>query len=283
MMAPAAGESVPDFPTGRLAGQVGVVTGGGRGLGAALAEALAREGMSLALAGRSGPSLERTAVRLKGLGSRILGVVTDVTREAAVEELVRRVEDELGPVDLLVNNAGMTAFGNLWESDPGTWWRVQEVNLLGPYLCSRAFLRGMVQRRRGRIVNVSSYVANGPSADQPAYAVSKAALVRLTDSAAAQVAELGISVFAISPGLLKTDMGVEVMTHRGMMADAKWVPTDLAAALLLAIASGALDSLSGRFIHAQDDLGELLARQDEIEAADLYQLRLGRLPALGER
>jgi NAD(P)-dependent dehydrogenase (short-subunit alcohol dehydrogenase family) len=260
-----------------------VITGGGRGLGAALAEALAREGMWLALAGRSGPSLERTAADLEGLGSRALALATDVTSEAAVDELVRRVEEELGPVDLLVNNAGMTAFGNLWESDPETWWRVQEVNLLGPFLCSRAVLRGMVARRSGRIVNVSSYVANGPSTDQPAYAVSKAALVRLTDSTAAQVAELGIRVFAISPGLLKTDMGMEVMTRKGQVASAKWVPTDLAAQLVVSIASGKLDSLNGRFIHAQDDLGELLDRHREIEAADLYQLRLGRLPPLGER
>jgi NAD(P)-dependent dehydrogenase (short-subunit alcohol dehydrogenase family) len=250
-----------------------VITGGGRGLGAALAEALAREGMWLALAGRSGPSLERTAADLEGLGSRALALATDVTSEAAVDELVRRVEEELGPVDLLVNNAGMTAFGNLWESDPETWWRVQEVNLLGPFLCSRAVLRGMVARRSGRIVNVSSYVANGPSTDQPAYAVSKAA----------QVAELGIRVFAISPGLLKTDMGMEVMTRKGQVASAKWVPTDLAAQLVVSIASGKLDSLNGRFIHAQDDLAELLDRHREIEAADLYQLRLGRLPPLGER
>jgi 3-oxoacyl-[acyl-carrier protein] reductase len=282
MMAPAGGEPAPTLPPRRLEGQVGVVTGGGRGLGTALAEALAQEGMALALAGRSGPSLERTAAHLEGLGSRILGVPTDVTSEAAVDDLVLRVEDELGSVDLLVNNAGMTAFGNLWESDPQTWWRVLEVNLLGPFLCSRAVLRGMVKRGRGRIVNVSSYVANGPSADQPAYAVSKAALVRLTDSTAAQVAGLGIGVFAISPGLLKTDMGVEVMTQRGMVEGARWVPTDLAAELVLSIATGALDRLSGRFLHAQDDLGELLDRHDEIDAADLYQLRLGRLPARGE-
>jgi 3-oxoacyl-[acyl-carrier protein] reductase len=281
-MASAGGSPVPALPPGRLEAQVGVVTGGGRGLGAALAEALAREGMSLALAGRSGPSLERTAAHLEGLGSRILGVPTDVTSEAAVDELVWRVEDELGPIDLLVINAGMTAFGNLWEADPQTWWRVLEVNLLGPFLCSRAVLQGMVKRGSGRIVNISSYVANAPSADQPAYAVSKAALVRLTDSTAAQVAGLGIRVFAISPGLLKTDMGVEVMTQRGMVEGAKWVPTDLAAQLVLSIATGAMDSLSGRFIHAQDDFGELLDRHDEIEAADLYQLRLGRLPALGE-
>jgi NAD(P)-dependent dehydrogenase (short-subunit alcohol dehydrogenase family) len=265
-----------------LKGQVGVVTGGGRGLGAALAEALAKEGMSLALAGRSGPALERTAAHLEEQGSRVLAIPTDVTKRPEVDELVRRVEESLGPVDLLVNNAGMTAFGNLWESDPETWWRVQEVNLLGPFLCSRAVLRGMVARRSGRIVNVGSYVANGPSADQPAYAVSKAALVRLTDSTAAQVAELGIRVFAISPGLLKTEMGLEVMKRRGMVAGAQWVPTSLAAGLVLSIASGALDSLSGRFIHAQDDLGELLDRHEEIEAMDLYQLRLGRLPPARE-
>src|SRR5438128_1459606 len=112
-----------------LEGQVGIVTGGGRGLGAAIGSALSAQGMRLALAGRDPRSLEETAQQLQ---TPALAIPTDVTDRNAVKALVAQVESELGPIDLLVNNAGVTEYGPIWESQPESWWRVLEVNLLGP-------------------------------------------------------------------------------------------------------------------------------------------------------
>ena len=259
---------------GRLEGQVGIVTGGGRGLGAELAKALSREGMRLALAGRSRPSLEKVAAELE---TQALAIPTDVTLSWAVRKLVERAEAELGPVDLLINNAGITEHGPIWETTPEDWWQVLEVNLKGPYLCSRAVLEYMVPRGHGRIVNVSSYVGNAPNADQTAYAVSKAALTRLTDSLAAQTEQHGVQVFAISPGLLETDMGVALQRRRGQLETTEWVPKGLSGNLVLRIAAGELDPLSGLMIHATDEVGDMLRRIDEIDGQQLYQLRFQKL------
>lgn len=253
---------------------VGVITGGGRGFGAALAHALAAEGMRLVLAGRNRATLGETATRLQ---PPALAIPTDVTDEGAVANFVERAETDVGPIELLVNNAGITEFGDIWSTSVESWWRVIEVNLKGPYLFSREVLKRMVRRARGRIVNISSYAGNVGSAEQSAYAVSKAALDRLTDSLSAQSAPFGVKVFAISPGLLKTDMGLAVQSHRGDSDNANWVPAERAAQLIVRIGCGELDRLSGRVIHVQDDVDEMLARVDEIESMDLYQLRLQTL------
>src|SRR5262249_6014656 len=124
----------------------------------------------------------------------------------------------LGPVDLLVNNAGVAGTGGLtWEKDPGGWWRVFEVNVLGAFLCARAGLPGMCERGSGRIVNVASTAAFNPvepgdARIDSAYQASKAALVRLTESLAAEARPSGVSVFAISPGMVKTAMTETVFT-----------------------------------------------------------------------
>jgi 3-oxoacyl-[acyl-carrier protein] reductase len=258
-----------------LSRQVGIVTGGGRGLGATLAAALAKEGMAVAVTGRDASTLDHTASRLRELGARTLAIPADVTDADAVERLVDRVARELGPVDLLVNNAGITEDGPVWESNPDEWWQVVEVNLRGPYLCSRAVLPEMVRRGRGRIVNISSGVGNAPSADQTAYAVSKAGLTRFTDSLAAQTAPFRVSVFALSPGPLRTDMGVALSARRGEELD--WVEPDLAARVLVRICEGAFDQLSGRFIDVRNELDEMLQRAEEIVAQDMQQLRLRQM------
>jgi 3-oxoacyl-[acyl-carrier protein] reductase len=260
-----------------LRGQVGLVTGGGRGLGATLAEALAAAGAAVAVTGRDASTLDATASRVRRLGATALAEPADVTDPDAVDRVVRRVGDELGPIDLLVNNAGITENGPLWETDPDDWWRVVEVNLRGPFLCCRAVLPEMVRRGAGRIVNVSSGVGNAPSVDQTAYAVSKAGLTRLTDSLAAQVAPHGISVFAITPGFLKTDMGRALAERRGNVQEGDWVSPDLATRLVVRIGGGYLDELSGRFLSIEHDVDELVRRADEITEGDLQQLRLREL------
>ena len=169
---------------------------------------------------------------------------------------------DLGPVDLLVNNAGtMDAIGPAWQVDPDDWRRDIETSLFGAFNCSRAVLPGMVERRTGRIVNVSSGVATRAYPHASAYAAAKAALRSFTQSLAAETAEHGIAVFAISPGFVWTEM-----TER--LRDSPWFPgfgspspnePERAAELVLRLASGDLDALSGRFIHVRDDIDQLLS------------------------
>jgi 3-oxoacyl-[acyl-carrier protein] reductase len=253
--------------TERLAG-VALVTGGGRGIGRELAVAVAESGMRVAVAGRTTADLEETARR-----SGALALEADVSREADVAHLVERTENELGPVDLLVNNAGLASWDErAWEEAPSEWWRVVEVNVLGPFLCSRGVLPGMVARRSGRIVNLSSAAAYLPLERGSAYAASKAALARLSEVLARQTERYGISVFAVSPGLVRTDMNRDVFPD-----DAPWVSPELVVRLVRALASGRLDRLSGRFLHAADDDIEALERSaDDIVARDGHAVRLQR-------
>src|SRR4029079_9248415 len=134
-----------------------------------------------------------------------ISVTVDVTDPGAVERMVREVEESLGSVDLLVNNAGSAGpIGPTWVTDPDDWWRCLEVNLRGPMLCSRAVLPGMIARGRGRIVNVASGAGTQAIPNLSAYGVSKTALIRLTEIVAAEVASSGIVLFAIEPGTVRT-------------------------------------------------------------------------------
>jgi len=254
-------------PARELEGQVALVTGGGRGIGRLIARELADGGMRVAVAARSSGQVEQTANEIDGLA-----LTADVSKQADVEEMTERVERELGPIDLLVNNAGVGPSRTLpWEEDPAAWWRVFEINVLGPYLCSRAVLRGMVQRRRGRIVNMGSGASYLPFGGPSSYGASKAALGRFSELLAGQVAEYGIAVFTISPGLVRTDM------TDAFGDDAPWTPPELAPRLVRALAGGRADRLAGRYIHAEhDDIDALIERADEIEQRDLNAIRLQR-------
>jgi NAD(P)-dependent dehydrogenase (short-subunit alcohol dehydrogenase family) len=255
-----------------LDGQVALVTGGGRGIGANVARELAAAGMRVAVSGRTADQIERIAEQIGGLA-----VVGDVSRREDAERMVGETEQQLGPIDLLVNNAGVADWSRepVWEIDPEQWWRVFEINVLGVFLCCRATLRGMVERRGGRIVNVASGAAYLPSSSPAAgtsYAPSKAAVHRFSEVLASQVAPHGIGVFSISPGLVRT-----AMTEETFPDDAPWTPPELAPRLVLKIASGTLDRLAGRYIHAEhDDPDDLAARSDEIVEQDLNAIRLRR-------
>ena len=256
----------------RLSG-VALVTGGGRGIGARIARELADAGMRVAVSGRTRDRVENLADELHGLA-----LVGDVSRREAVEEWVRRVSEELGPIDLLVNNAGIeSGRGPLWEQDLDAWWHVFEVNVLGAMLCCRAVLPGMVERRSGRIVNIGSGgsylpVRAGTIALGTAYGASKAALGRFAELLAAQVWDLGVRVFVISPGLVRTEM-----TEGSFPDDAPWTPPELAPRLVRVLASGRADALAGRYLHAEhDDVEDLIRRADEIAAEDLNAIRLRR-------
>jgi 3-oxoacyl-[acyl-carrier protein] reductase len=252
----------------RIDGQVALITGGGRGIGAGIARELADAGMRVAVAARTPDEVERVAEEIGGLA-----VVTDVSKEDDVERMVAEVERQLGPIDLLVNNAGIAGWeGTAWETPVERWWGVLEVNVLGAYLCCRAVIPGMIERGRGRIVNTGSGAAYLPGSLSSAYAASKAALHRFGETLAEQLKPHGIPVFTISPGLVKTEMTVDRFPE-----DAPWTPPELAPRLVRVLASGRADSLAGRYIHAEhDDIEDLIRRADEVAENDLNAIRLQR-------
>jgi NAD(P)-dependent dehydrogenase (short-subunit alcohol dehydrogenase family) len=259
---------------GQLTGQVAIVTGGGRGIGRAIALALAAAGAKVAVAARSLDQLDETVAIIQRQGGQAIALATDVTDQTAVERLVNETVQQLGPIDLLVNNAGVAgADGPIWESAADAWWQVIEVNLRGPFQCARAVLPGMVARRTGRIINLSSNAGTRPSAIYSAYPVSKAALLRLTDCLNEMTKGFGVSVFAISPGLVRTAMTQDLPIWKDV-PDSDWVPAERAGELCVFLATGKADRLSGRYLHVLDDISQLVNRADEIVANDLYALRL---------
>ena len=210
----------------------------------------------------------------------------DVTDAASVDQALRSVERELDVVDLLVNNAGVAGSteSRSWEDEPSDWWRVFEVNVLGSFLCSRAVLPSMVERRAGRIVNIASnaafYRIDVEDVIDTAYMASKSALVRLGEALAAETAAYGISVFTVSPGMVKTDMTAAIFPE--LWDDPQvWAEPELAAELVEFIASGALDGLSGRYIHAvRDNWREMPENVTEILNRDWHSVRLQRAEPL---
>jgi 3-oxoacyl-[acyl-carrier protein] reductase len=245
---------------------VALVTGGGRGIGANVARELTRAGMRVAVSARTRSQVEEVADEIGGLA-----IEADVSKREDVERMVETVERELGPIDLLVANAGIGfRETNAWEMEPGEWWHILEVNVLGVYLSTRAVIPGMLERGRGRIVITGSGAAYLPGSSQTAYAASKAAAVRYGETLAGQLAGR-IPVFPISPGLVKTEM-----TSR-FPDDAPWTPDECAPILVRELASGRFDRLSGRYLHAEHDPpDELEGRIDEILENDLNAIRLRR-------
>ena len=254
------------MPSERLEG-VALVTGGGRGIGASIAQELADAGMRVAVTGRTPEQVEAVAAEIGGLA-----LVGDVSRRENVESWVERTETELGPVDLLVANAGISkAHEDVWKVEPEDWWRVQEVNVLGVFLSCRAVIPAMLGRGAGRIVIVASGAAYLPGAQSTAYPSSKAAVHRFAETLSNQL-QGRIPVFSISPGLVRT-----ALTEDWFPDDAPWTPPELAPRLVRVLASGRADALAGRYLHAEhDDIEDLIARADEIVAKDLNAIRLRR-------
>jgi len=265
-----------------LRSQVAFVTGGGRGIGRVIARQLAAAGAAVAVVARTPEQLEQTASLIESAGGSASAWTADVTDERRINQVVVQIEQSLGPIDLLVNNAGRSkSSGPIWESEPDEWWRDVEINLRGPYLCTRAVLPGMLSRRKGRIVNIASNVGIRPTPYATAYSCSKAALLRLTDSVAESVKAMDVQVFAISPGWVWTAMTEHaVQMMKEAMPDFEGIPDsqvsspELAANLVLRLASGEADNLTGRYIHVTDNLDELILTAERIQEQDLYALRL---------
>lgn len=278
----------------QLAGLVAVVTGGGRGLGRLLALALANAGATVGLIARSAEQLAESVQLIEAAGGTAAAASADLANPEAAAAAVDRLRHQLGPVDLLVNNAGINGpAGPAWDVPEQDWWHTIEVNLRSVTLCSRLVLPEMVTRHRGRIVNLTSQagVFRWPLAS--AYSVSKAAVIKFTENLAHETKRYGISVFSVHPGLLPIGLSESALANTAP-ADSpqgrlhEWVRQELAtgrgaqphqvAQLLLRIATGEADRFTGRHLSVHDDLNTLLSRTDQVLRDDFYTLRLGKLP-----
>lgn len=262
---------------GILEGQVALVTGAGRGFGRAIAERLASEGAKVALLSRSLPQLEEVAEAIRAAGGHALAVECDVTDPASVDQAVGVVESELGPLDLVVNNAGVPGpFGPIWEVDVDEWWRAQMVHIRAPMLFMHRVLPGMVSRNKGRVICVSAIASRLIAPSLSAYCTGKIAQNRIVAEAAAELAATDVAVFAIDPGFAVTQLARD--TAADPIAQKYFKPLieridnhphapgtdpDLARAAqrCLDLASGRYDALSGNYYELPDDLDEELAKK----------------------
>lgn len=249
-----------------MRGKVAVITGGGRGIGAAVALAFSRAGATVVIAARTASELADIEAKVRAAGGTVLAIPTDVSSQADVSRLVQRTLDGYGRVDVLVNAAGILGpVGPLWDADPEAWKRTVEVNLYGTFLCCRAVVPHMVERRQGRIVNFSGGGAASPLPRMAAYGASKAAVVRLTETLAEEVKPFNIAVNAIAAGMVDTRLLDPVMAAKERGGDQfarvrrlrstgeGGVPAELPAALALWLASDDAHGLTGKLISAPYD------------------------------
>ncbi len=190
----------------KLPDRVALVTGGGRGIGRAIALAFAREGAHVAVTARTGAELDAVAAEIRALGRKALAVSCDVGERAQVDDAVRRVSEGLGPVEILVNNAGIAVSAKLLDTDDALWERHLRVNLTGAFLMTRAVLPGMLAARWGRVVNIASIAGRQGYPYVAAYTASKHGLLGLTRALAQEVVTTGVTVNAICPGYVATDL-----------------------------------------------------------------------------
>ena len=190
----------------KLPDRVALVTGGGRGIGRAIALAFAKEGARVAVTARTETELDAVAAEIRALGREALAVPCDVGERAQVDDAVRRVADGLGPVEILVNNAGIAVSAKLQDTDDALWERHLRVNLTGAFLVTRAVLPGMLAARWGRIINIASIAGRQGYPLIAAYTASKHGLLGLTRALAQEVVAAGVTVNAICPGYVATEL-----------------------------------------------------------------------------
>lgn len=238
----------------KLEGKTAIVTGGGRGLGAQIAQGFAEAGANVVVCSRKLEACEETAEGLKGLGVKALALKCDVTNEQDVENVIRKTVEEFGTVDILVNNSGAT-WGALVEEMPlEAWQKVMNVNVTGTFLMSRAAGQVMLKQKSGKIINISSVAGLGgidpELMNTIGYNTSKGAVITFTKDLAAKWGQHNINVNAIAPGFFPTKMS-EVLIERGKEQFLKQTPLnrfgsdeDLKGAALF-LASGASDYITG--------------------------------------
>ena len=268
----------------RLEGRVALITGGGRGIGRAIATACAAEGARLALASRTAAELEETARLVREEhGAEAITLVADVSDHDQVGQAVAKTLHHYGVIDVLVNNAGnIGPVGKAWDNDPGEWARTIAVHLMGVFYGCHAVLPAMLERGHGRIVNMSG--VGGPNTS--AYDAAKTAIVNFTENLALELKDTPITVNAISPGSIHTRMWEETRDlslaigdmatyQRGVqVTSGQGASIERAAELAVFLGSDDCGALSGRLIRAfADRFEEFPAKVDDIMASEAYQLR----------
>jgi NAD(P)-dependent dehydrogenase (short-subunit alcohol dehydrogenase family) len=262
-----------------------VLTGASRGIGAALAQTLARAGAGVALLAREGAKLADVAARIQGQGGRAIPLAADVAIQGEVTAAVGQANEQLGGIDVLINAAGIQApIGPFADNDLADWERAVQVNLMGPVRTIHAVLPIMKARGRGKIINFSGGGATGPRAHFSAYAATKAALVRLTETLALELEPVNIQVNAVAPGAVNTDMLDEVLAA-GERAGGEYLqaverartggtPVELVCELVLFLASPASGRLTGKLISApHDPWRQWAGRAEEVNSTPLYTIR----------
>jgi NAD(P)-dependent dehydrogenase (short-subunit alcohol dehydrogenase family) len=255
-----------------LDGQVALVTGASSGIGLHLVRGLAERGMAVAGLARSADRLRDAVAEVgEATGARTLAVPCDVTDRASVEAAVARVTEELGNVDLLVNNAGLidAAEVPLWEADPDQWWDVVASHVKGAFLLCRAVVPWMLLRNSGRIVDIASGQSVRVNPVYSAYGVAKTGLVRITEALHASLEGSDVKVFDLAPGVVDTPLTRSMSIWEGKT---DWTPPEDVVAFVAAIAAGELDQWSGRLVRVgADDPAVLSGRTPD---GDARRLRL---------
>ena len=269
-----------------LKDKVSIITGGGRGIGKAIATAFAREGSSLVLVSRTWEELEGTKKGLISFTSRVETFPADVSNEKDVESLVNFTLENFGTISILVNCAGIYGpIGPATDVDTKKWVEAININLGGTFMCIKAVLPTMIRNRKGKIINLSGGGAVFPLPRFSAYSASKAAVVRLTETLAKEVEEYNIDINAIAPGAVNTRLLEQVMeageaAGKDFLAKAikqkeeGGVPPEKVAELAIFLASPQSDGLSGRLISLLwDNWREIPRHLDKIMSSDVYTMR----------
>lgn len=212
---------------------VALVTGGGRGIGRAIALALAREGCHVAITGRKQSALDGVVAEARALGVKATGIATDLADEKGIAPLVEHTVAELGPIDYLVNNAAVLHAVGLLDTTPGQWDETMATNLRSVFLLSQRVLRAMTERRRGYIINISSTVAHGAKQEVAAYSASKFGLAGLSQALYGAGKPFGVRVSTIYPGTTDTPMIRDLNGDNAVGNPADWMqPEDIAYCVL---------------------------------------------------
>jgi 3-oxoacyl-[acyl-carrier protein] reductase len=199
----------------QLKDKTAFITGGSRGIGKAIAIALAKEGVHIIITGRNEASLQEAQAEISKEGVKVMYAVMDVGKRDDVEKVIAGIIEKSAPIDILINNAGIGAFGNFLEMPPEKWEEIIQVNLLGVYYTTRAILPGMMERKTGDIINISSTAGEKGAAVTSAYSASKFGLLGLTESLMMEVRKQNIRVCALTPSTVATDMAIDLKLTDG--------------------------------------------------------------------
>nr|WP_262922285.1 3-ketoacyl-ACP reductase [Hymenobacter sp. 5414T-23] len=210
-----------------LTGKSALVTGAGKGIGRAIAVALAQEGVNVALLARTESQLREVAQEIEALGVKAVVLAADIADRASVEAAVSKAQAELGDLDILINNAGIGTFAKLVDMDPAEWEKIIQVNLLGTYYATRAVLPQMIARETGDIINIASTAGQRGAATTSAYSASKFAILGLTESLMQEVRKHNIRVSALTPSTVATELAISNKLTDGN-PDKVMQPEDLA-------------------------------------------------------